>query len=52
MSCAARAEVEAPTEVEATPFEQALGAAVLDHDLAELLQAQRMDTTKLYSNFS
>ena len=40
MSCAERAEVEAPPEVEATPFEQAVGAAVLDHDLAELLQAQ------------
>ena len=39
MSCAERAEVEAPPEVEATPFEQAVGVAVDEHDLAERLQA-------------
>ena len=42
MSCAERAEVETPLEVEATPFEQAVGVAVDECDLAERLQAQRM----------
>ena len=46
MSCAARAEVDAPTEVEATPFEQALGAAVDEYDQAERLLAHRTATAE------